>query len=178
MTDQIIPSNPKKFIREQSIATEYKVFLDNEVKSSEEYTELFNILIDAGVNDEINIYINNDGGLIDTAIELINLINDSDATITTILTGSGHSAASLIFMAGDKKIVKKHSYMLCHFYSGWIGGKGNEIIASSKFHDKHLKKWFADIYKDLLTKKELTQMFAGTDIWLSDEDIKKRLKLK
>jgi len=179
MTEQpTTTTTQKKFIRQRTLSTEYNIYLDSEVKSSEEYTELFDTLVNAGVNDEINIYINNDGGLIDTAIEIVNMIKDCNGEVTTILNGSGHSAASIIFMAGHKKIVKNHSYMLCHFYSAGLYGKGQELRESSKFLDKHLKKWNSEIYKGFLTTAELEKMFNGQDFWFDSTEIKKRLKIK
>lgn len=167
-----------KYYKERVIESykEYDIYLNDEIKNPKEYVELLNILKIATKEDKVNIFLNNNGGYLDTAIQIVNSIENCKSKVTTIINGACHSAASIIFLAGHKKVVEKSSYMLCHYYSNGIFGKGNELIENAKFSDKHFKNFFRRIYTNFLTKSELSKMFKGEDFWLDDEEIKKRIK--
>jgi ATP-dependent protease ClpP protease subunit len=64
---------------------------------------------------EIHIYINNNpGGQLYAILSLIDLINDSKCKIITYCTGYIASAASLLFLSGDIKIMFEHSKIMLH----------------------------------------------------------------
>jgi len=67
---------------------------------------------------------------------------------------------------------------MCHYYSGAITGKGNEIETQSAFDKKYIKQLFRDVYKGFLSKSELTRLFKGEDFWFDSKQIRTRLKKK
>ena len=66
------------YIKQRTIESvdQYDIYLNDEIKPSEKYVELLNILNTSKENDKINIYLNNNGGYLDTAIQIINYIED------------------------------------------------------------------------------------------------------
>ena len=157
---------------------EYHIYLNNNIDKAYRYNEFLEVLRKASDDDEIFVHLNSDGGYIDTAIQIINAMKTCEAKITTIMEGATHSCASLIFLQGNKKKVLEHSYMLCHYYSGALWGKGQELEAQSAFDKKFLKQFFRNIYKGFLTKKEIEELIKGKDFWFDAKEVKKRLKLK
>ena len=122
------------------------------------------------------MHINNGGGYFDTAIQIINAIKACKANTTTILECKAHSAASMIFLSGDERIVNEFGIMLCHNFSGGFDGKGNELKSKTEFIIKHSYDYLKNVYKNFLTSKEIDRMLNGEDFWFADKEIKRRLK--
>lgn len=154
----------------------YDVYLNWLIEKPHYYFEFLEILRSAGGDDEIHIHLNNNGGYVDTTMQIINYMKESDAKIVTCLEGACHSAASLILLSGDDIRVSEHGSMLCHYYSGGASGKGNEIEAQVEFDKKNYKIFFKKIYNKFLTKEEINELIKGRDIWMSSSEIIKRVR--
>jgi hypothetical protein len=79
-------------------------------------------------------------------------------------------------MAADEIEFCPWSAIMIHAYSGGDIGKYQEIQSSSEFHREWFTNFMYDVYGDFLTKKELTQVLGGKDLWLSAEDAITRFK--
>lgn len=155
----------------------YRIYLNHSIESNMYYIKLFNILRDSKPTDTVEIIINNFGGYLSTAVQIVNAIRSCKAPVKTILCGMGCSAGSIIFMAGKYKEVDEHVNFMVHYYSGNSYGKGNEIESRTEFSKKFIHDFYRDVYKDVLTKDELKRVFAGEDFWFDSKELKKRLKL-
>lgn len=62
----------------------------------------------------IKIYINSPGGIVSSAFSLIDAMLISETPIITIGMGIVYSAASMIFVAGHKRLVFPHSTFMIH----------------------------------------------------------------
>lgn len=158
-----------------SIGTRYDFYLTHVIDDSFNFNDLFDILRKASDKDEVFIHINSPGGYVDASSQIINNIKECSAVVTTIMEGQATSAASMIFLSGDEKIVRNHGYMLCHYYSGGCGGKGNEIISRAKFGDKYMRNLFKEIYNKFLTSDEISRLIKGEDFWFSAKEVRARL---
>lgn len=158
------------------ITKRYDVYLNFLVDKPHYYFEFLELMRSANEEDEIFVHINNNGGYVDTTMQIINAMNECKAEITTCIEGACHSAASMILLSGDNVKVSKHSSMLCHYYSGMAYGKGSDIESQVLFDKDMYNKFYYQIYNKFLSKKEIQKMISGVDIWLSSEDILKRLK--
>lgn len=154
----------------------YHIYIQEDVGELEEYVKLFHILRTAKNTDKISISINSFGGYLHTAMQIYNAIKKSKAEITTILEHMAYSAGSMIFMAGHIKKVMPHSGMMIHNYYGEIEGKGNEMQLEIEFEKKSYERLFKSIYKYFLAEEEIQQMLDGKDFWLTDKEIKRRLR--
>lgn len=154
----------------------YDVYLNYMIDKPHHYVEFLELLRSADENDEIYIHINNNGGYLDTAIQLINTMKESKAHIITCLEGACHSAASLVFLSGDSVRVAELGSMLCHYYSGGSIGKGQEIESQVMFDKDYYKKLFHKIYSKFLTPQEIKKVIDGQDIWLDSQEVLKRAK--
>lgn len=152
------------------------IYLNQEIGKPHFYFEMLEVLRNAKEEDEVYIHINNNGGSLDTTMQIINAIKECNAKVVTCLEGSAHSAASIILLSGDIIKVHKFGSMLCHYYTDIIGGKAHEIESVTQFDKKYYKRFFKEIYKKFLTANELSRLFKGEDFWFSGEDIMRRLK--
>jgi ATP-dependent protease ClpP protease subunit len=171
-------NKPVLFFTDKLSATKYDVYLTGEIEAAADYIPLFDILRNAGSEDVIRIFINSPGGNFWTAMQFIAAINKSNAHIEGHIEGECHSAASMIFLACNSFNVPEFATMLCHFYTSGYRGKGHEISQWVDHQQPHYKNIINDIYKYFFSEDELKRMGAGTDFWLTGDEIVVRLDNK
>lgn len=93
-------------------------WFDNDVSS---YT-LARQLEDLDVNN-INVYINSYGGEVGEGLAIYNSLKRHKAKIKTYCDGFACSIASVIFMAGDERIMSNASLLMVH--NAWTRASGN-----------------------------------------------------
>ena len=95
------------------------------------------------VREPIKLYINSSGGYVDDAWALISIMLKSKTPIYTYCTSYAHSAAFLIFIAGEKRFITNDSWMICHQFSNWINGEyqyiKDKVADLDKLWEKFLK---------------------------------------
>lgn len=84
--------------------------------------------LDKADRKPIKIFINSDGGSVDTVLHIIDMIRLSKTPIYTIGMGRVYSAGGLLLMAGHKRYVFPHTSCLIHDgSSGAIGSIGKML---------------------------------------------------
>lgn len=151
------------------------IYLVGEIGAPENYLEEFQTLRDAKQGEEISIILNTDGGRIDTAVQFVSLIRECEANVTAILEGKCHSAGTLLFLAAHQWVVKPHSIMLVHNYSGGSGGKGSEILDHAQATNSWIRDIMGDLYTGFLSEEEINEVAKNQDIWLRTDEILERL---
>lgn len=73
--------------------------------------------------DQINVHINSLGGYVSEGLAILNVLKNHSAKIVTYCDGFACSAASLIFMAGDERIMGPASALMIH--NAWVEAQGN-----------------------------------------------------
>ena len=150
-------------------------YITNEIAEPCEYNELCYRLKTASEAEVFTIVINTPGGIIDSALMLIDAIKQSPAKVIADISGTVASAGTIITLACDEVIVADHTAFMIHNYSGGLSGKGHEIKAHQQFVDKNLNTSFRTFYKGFLTDKEIGQVIDGQDMWMGKDDILSRL---
>lgn len=150
-------------------------YLSDEIREPDAYTDMIYRITMANPNDVIYIHLNTTGGRLDTGVQLINAMQNSQARIITVLDGMAYSLGTLIFLAGDEMIVNDHCIIMFHNFRGGIVGKGNEIISELEA----TVKWFSELAKQLyipfLSEVEFSRILKGEDVWMRSTEIRKRL---
>ena len=62
----------------------------------------------------ITLTINSPGGSVFDALAIYNALRNSGGEVTTKVMGVAASAASLIFMAGDKRVMPENTFLMIH----------------------------------------------------------------
>lgn len=156
------------------IARQYSFYLSGEVKEPEEYIEWFDAIRNAGPDDDVTIHINSMGGNLDTALQFIRVLGETQACVTTSIEGSCMSAATMIFLQGQNFQITPYSLFMTHNYSGGAFGKGGEIYDNIVYERNWSKEFLTEIYKDFLTSTEIQQMLDNKDLWLHHKDVEER----
>ncbi|WKY45999.1 Clp protease ClpP [Eubacteriaceae bacterium ES2] len=73
--------------------------------------------------EKINCYINSYGGEVAEGLAIYNQLKRHSAKVTTICDGFACSAASVIFMAGDERMMGEASLLMVH--NAWSSTSGN-----------------------------------------------------
>ena len=157
-------------------ATQYDVFLDQEISEPANYRELNFLLNTASENDQFNLYINSPGGHLNTALMIIESLKVTNATTTAIIQGECHSAASMITMYCQEVAVLDSAHMMVHTATyGTVGNTGN-VKAHTEFTTRQVEKLIDDTYAGFLTSEEIEKVKIGVEFWFDAEEIRARLE--
>ena len=156
--------------------TTHEVFLDMDIEDPHKYRNLISLLINAQANDRIHLYINSNGGNLDTAIAIINAMLVCQAEITGFIMGACHSAASIITMYCHNVHVFETAYMMIHTASFGNFGNTTTVKTQTDFTVEQVEKLLDDAYKGFLDNKEMKEVKQGIELWYDSEEIRKRLK--
>ncbi|WP_438863773.1 head maturation protease, ClpP-related [Neptunicella sp.] len=85
--------------------------------------------------DEINVFIQSPGGSAFEGIAIYNVLRKHSAKVVTHILGAAASAASIIFMAGDERIMPANTYLMIHEPTLGIYGKAKELREAADFLD-------------------------------------------
>ena len=157
-------------------ARNFDVFLDEEITMPADYRELISILFSAEESDTVNLFFNSPGGNLDAALAIIEAINHTKATVSAILLGSCHSAASMIMLYCHNVFVTNSSYMMIHTASYGSSGNTSNVKAHTDFTFKQVDKLLDDTYEGFLTKEELLNVKKGVELWLNADEIESRIQ--
>ena len=108
--------------------------------------------------DTVNVHINSYGGDVSEGLAIHNCLKNSSAKIVTYCDGFACSAASVVFMAGDERIMNEASLVLIH--NAWTYASGNA---------KELRKQAADLEK--ITQASVNAYMSRVNI--SEEELRK-----
>lgn len=139
------------------------------------YTDMIHRINTASGSDTIVIHLNTSGGHLDTGVQIINAMQNSQAKIVTVLEGLAYSLGTLIFLAGDEMVVNDHCMMMFHNFKGGVIGKGNELTSQLDATVKWFSMLAKKIYIPFLTEDEFTRITKGEDLWMHSAEIRKRL---
>lgn len=106
-------------------------WLDSDVSS----TKILNELADLDV-DDITVHINSYGGEVAEGLAIYNTLKTHKANITTVCDGFACSIASVIFMAGDKRIMSNSSMLMIHNAWTYTQGNAEELRKTAEDLDK------------------------------------------
>lgn len=124
-------------------------------------TDLITALQDAGADASVDVHINSAGGEIYEGLAIYNALMAHRGEVTTIVDGVAASMASIIFLAGDDRIICDNAMIMVHNpMLGHLSGDSKEIEATLEL----LKKTEANI-KDIYAGRT-GQTLAKVQSWL------------
>lgn len=123
----------------------------------------------------IMLHINSDGGEVYSALSVIEHMKHLDAHITTICEGCVASAGVLISLAGNRKIIRKHSYMMIHEIRSGCWGKYSECqddMKNNKKLMKDLKRYMQEACNGKLPEESLDELLRHDIMWSARKCLK------
>lgn len=98
--------------------------------------------------DVFNVYINSEGGVVETGFEIYDYLKSLNKPINTIGIGQVASIATVIFMAGSKRILKPMTNFLIHLpMIGIEGFLNSQDLADATEKITVVEKQLLDFYK-------------------------------
>lgn len=150
-------------------------YLSDQINEPFTYNELCHRLRTAPEGTTTTLHINTPGGIIDSALMIIDAIKQTKAKVVAHLTGTVASAGTIISLACDELVLGDHlTFMIHNYSSSGISGKGHELKAYQQFVDVNLEKAFRDFYVGFLTDKEMSSVIDGQDLWMTKEEVATR----
>lgn len=144
--------------------TSYKWY-ENEVSAF----DLSKELIELG-DKNLNVRINSYGGEVSQGLAIYNLLKDYKGLVTTICDGFACSAASVIFMAGTKRLMQKSSLLMIHNAWTRASGDANELRKAADDLEK-ITQPSIEIYKanSNLEESEIKKMMDD-ETWITADE--------
>ncbi len=120
--------------------------------------------------DRIKVYINSCGGEVSEATAIYNQLKNNRAKVTTVCDGFACSAASVIFMAGDERLMNKASRLMIH--NAMSGARGNAQELRKAADDiENINELSVTAYMEhiSISREELRELMDGAT-WIKPED--------
>lgn len=127
-----------------------------------------------GYEPNITIYIKSEGGDIFEGFSAMDHIENCKVPVTTVADGCCASAATFMFLAGNKRTMNRHSFLLIHQISmDGLWGKYEEIKQEVENSDKFMET-IRNIYRDKtkIPPKKLDE-FMKKDVYLTYQECQK-----
>ena len=151
-------------------------YISQAIEEPEKYHEMIHAIRAASPHDVVHIHLNTPGGHLDTGIQIINAMRQSEGLVVTHLEGEVCSMGALIFLAGNEMVPYEYCMLMFHNYSGGVFFKGHEQEAALVANQALYGQLIDDICHPFLTKGEIKKIKDGQDIWLQRDGIIKRLE--
>ena len=110
--------------------------------------------------DKVNVHINSYGGDVSEGLAIYNVLKNSKAKVTTYCDGFACSAASVIFMAGEERIMNSASLLMIH--NAWSRASGNA---------EAFRKQADDL--DKITQASINAYMSR--VWITEEELKEKM---
>ena len=134
--------------------------------SAKEVTEY---LADLDV-ENINVYINSNGGVVDTAIAINNALRRHKAKVTVNIDGIAASAATLITCAGDTVKMPKNALFMMHNPLTIAMGDSEEMRKQADVLEKYKNSIMETYLQKVNIDKEKLSELMDNESWLSAEE--------
>lgn len=121
--------------------------------------------------DEVFVHINSYGGEVAEGVAIYNALKTHGANVTTICEGFACSIASVIFMAGSKRVMRASSLLMLHNASMPAHGDANAHRKAAESLDvitELSKTAYLSHATDALTREKLTEVMDA-ETWVTPE---------
>lgn len=137
-----------------------------------EYNDVAEALADLPSNvTEIGVHINSYGGEVAEGVAIYNALKAHSAHVTTICEGFACSIASVVFMAGDDRIMRDSSLLMLHNASMPAYGDANDHRKAAEDLEvitELSKTAYLSHASEALTREKLTEIM-NAETWVTPE---------
>lgn len=118
----------------------------------------------------LTVEINSPGGDVFAALAMYNALRASGKEIVAKVMGVAASAASLVFMAGDKRVMPKNTHLMVHNPWSFAVGNADELRETAETLDKIGASLKATYAARSGMKDEDVDAMLAKDTWLSADE--------
>lgn len=116
--------------------------------------------------DEINVHINSYGGEVAEGLAIYNTLHNHKAKVRTICDGFACSAASVVFMAGDERIMNPASLLMIHNAWTYASGSAADLRKQADDLDKITQGSVAAYMAGVSITEDKLKELLDADTWL------------
>ncbi len=120
--------------------------------------------------DQINVHISSYGGEVKTGIAIYNTLKAHKAKVRTICDGFACSIASVIFMAGDERVMNELSMLMIHDAWSCVCGNANQIRKEADDLEKITQLSVAAYQANSKLSEEDIKALMSAESWISPEE--------
>ena len=175
---QMQNSTPKMF-RKTFTVNSFDYYIDEDVGPVENYRDLIHTLHSASETDSVRVWVDTNGGHLDTALAIIDALENTEASVTVIVTGRAYSAGSLLALAGMKYgqlVLGARARFMIHSGHWGFGGKESEVEEHTKASLELIRELKKEFYTGFLTDEEMKLLNIGKDYYFDAKEAGKRIK--
>jgi len=170
--------NSIQMYRQVITADSVDVYLDEAIGSLPYYRNLIQYLHNMSEQDTIRIWIDGPGGMLDTALAIIEAMQNSAGNVICIVQGQASSAHSLIALAAPSLMLMNNARFFLHAPSYGSTGKTFEIENRVDFHKEFTRKVAMNSYGGFLSQEEFDLMFVGKDYYFDGAELQRRVNAR
>lgn len=137
-------------------------WFDNDVSSYTLARQLENLDV-----NNINVYINSYGGEVGEGLAIYNSLKRHKAKVKTYCDGFACSIASVIFMAGDERIMSNASLLMVHNAWTWASGNANDFRKQADDLDAITQASINAYMENVNITEEEVKAMLDNETWLS-----------
>lgn len=120
--------------------------------------------------EQINVHISSYGGEVKTGIAIYNTLKAHKAKVKTICDGFACSIASVIFMAGDERVMNELSMLMIHDAWSCVCGNANQIRKEADDLEKITQLSVTAYEANSKLSKEEIEALMSAESWISPEE--------
>lgn len=119
---------------------------------------------------QINVHINSYGGEVAEGLAIYNALRRHSAKIVTTCDGMACSIASVIFMAGDERVMSSASLLMIHNAWSWAEGNADELRKQADDLDIITSASKAAYLSRINIDEEELSALMDAETWITPED--------
>ena len=177
------PEEGQLFIKQPSVPYILKekdgvhtLMLNKTVVGALAYFELYFDLAFLSKDDRIDVYISGDGGSAAGLRMLTYILTSTDAMVRAVVVGDTFSAHSMLICVASEVVIEPDIQVMYHSYYSGFPRKGSDAMAYILAVHEGFRDFFKTYCRHIISEEEVEQLLTGTDIYLSGDDIRKRIK--
>lgn len=149
---------------------EANIYINGEIGESVHLVDVIKQVQGNPFAEKYIVHINSVGGIVDVGFDIYNYLVSLNKPITTIGSGIVASIATVIFMAGSERKLRKGTDFMIHLPSGSVSGTAEEIESYNEGLKKYEKK-IVDFYtKATGLTEEAIKPLLKNETWLQSSD--------
>lgn len=149
------------------------LFIDREIDYEDSQEMLRGIwLLDLASLDPMTVIISSPGGSVYDGLGIYDALRSTRCEVTTIAYGLAASMASILFLAGDKRIIAPNAKFMVHSIHSWMQGSSKDIKIEAE-EITELENRMSIIYEQRTNKdRAFWKKFDRSKYFTSEECIK------
>lgn len=120
--------------------------------------------------NNINVYINSYGGEVAEGLAIYNSLKRHKAKIKTYCDGFACSIASVIFMAGDERVMSNASLLMIHNAWTWASGNANDLRKQADDLEVITQASINAYMENVNITEEEVKTLLDNETWLSSQN--------